>query len=79
MDNLFVKKHKGGLFILRWLGDTMSIFMEQALIEDSKHKEILGQLKRVDENQFKKKRSKKETDGSSKSIIEKQPVLEKVV
>ena len=45
IDNLIQKKHKGGTFILRWLGDTVSIFMEIALVEDSRKFELLVSLK----------------------------------
>ena len=31
-----VNKHKGGVFVLRWAGDTISIFIEPAFIVDSK-------------------------------------------
>lgn len=48
VDNLFQKKHKGGVFILRWLGDTLSIFMEMANVEDSKQKEIINCMKMAD-------------------------------
>lgn len=32
LDNLIQKKHKGGTFILRWLGDTISMFIEPAWV-----------------------------------------------
>jgi hypothetical protein len=35
INNLIQKKHKAGTFILRWLGDTISIFIEPAWMEDS--------------------------------------------
>ncbi|CAD8105419.1 unnamed protein product [Paramecium primaurelia] len=64
VDNLIQKKHKGGVFILRWLGDTLSIFMEIATVEDSKQKDIMSILRVVEQNPITnyKKNSKKVDD-----------------
>ena len=31
-----MNKHKGGVFILRWAGDAISIFVEEAFVIDCK-------------------------------------------
>ncbi|CAD8119890.1 unnamed protein product [Paramecium sonneborni] len=62
VDNLIQKKHKGGVFILRWLGDTLSIFMEIATVEDSKQKDIMSILRVVEQNPITNYKKKKVDD-----------------
>lgn len=45
IDNLIHKKHKGGTFTLRWMGDNISMFVEPAWVEDSRQKAIMNFLK----------------------------------
>jgi hypothetical protein len=45
IDNLIHKKHKGGIFTLRWLGDTISLFVEPAWVLDSKQRTIMNFMK----------------------------------
>ncbi|KAM3134700.1 hypothetical protein pb186bvf_013175 [Paramecium bursaria] len=69
IDNLIQKKHKGGTFVLRWLGDTVSIFMEIALVEDSRKFELLVSLKNYQPGLNSQKRSGLDTEKVENALI----------